>query len=69
VGFQPWRAELLTVSGSRHFDLGKEDSSEDEDEDMVEDCMGQAPAKAVVKSKGPTVMDNSIKLWNMASPV
>ncbi|KAJ2925079.1 hypothetical protein H1R20_g11986, partial [Candolleomyces eurysporus] len=69
VAFQPWRAELLTVSGSRHFDLGEEDSSEDEDEDVIEDGVGQESAKAVVKRKGPTVLDNSIKLWNVAPPI
>ncbi|KAJ2912981.1 hypothetical protein MD484_g7446, partial [Candolleomyces efflorescens] len=69
VAFQPWRAELLTVSGSRHFDLDDEDSSEDED--LVEDGLGQAFGEGVVKrnKKGPTVLDNSIKLWNMAPPI
>ena len=63
--FQPWRAELLTTSGSRHFDLGEEESSEDEDENLVEG----ASAKPAVKKKGPTVLDNSIKLWNIAPPI
>ncbi|KAJ3536223.1 hypothetical protein NMY22_g6126 [Coprinellus aureogranulatus] len=32
VSFQPWKAEMLTVSGSRRFNLGDGDESDDEGE-------------------------------------
>lgn len=59
VTFQPWRAEMLTVSGSRHFDSGEEDEdTSDEDEDSPHEA-GRL---------GPKVLDNSIKLWSLAPP-
>ncbi|KAF6762429.1 hypothetical protein DFP72DRAFT_558231 [Ephemerocybe angulata] len=59
VTFQPWRAEMLTVSGSRHFDSGEEDEdTSDEEEDSPHEA-GRL---------GPKVLDNSIKLWSLAPP-
>lgn len=51
VSFQPWRAEMLTASGSRHFDLVDEGDSGSEDNERF-----------TIRS-----MDNSVAIWDLTS--
>ena len=60
VGFNPLQPLLLSVSGSRNFDMSEESGDSDDDsEDEVISRKRRSNSKPV---------DTSIKLWNFATP-
>ena len=72
VAFHPLRPFLLSVSGSRHFDINSDindqSSSSEEDEEEHQDSF-EAKRTVVRKSRQrrqPSVRDSVIKLWNFA---
>lgn len=68
VAFQPLRSNLLSASGSRHFDDGvKEGDSHSSDGDSIDQESDSESQDRVTVSRRrplPYVKDSSLKLWS-----
>ncbi|KAG1723770.1 uncharacterized protein EDB91DRAFT_1240045 [Suillus paluster] len=69
VAFQPLRSNLLSASGSRHFDGGMEEvDSDSSDEEHSTDQESDSESQNVItksrRRRLPYVKDSSLKLWS-----
>ncbi|KAG2143580.1 WD40-repeat-containing domain protein [Suillus clintonianus] len=69
VAFQPLHSNLLSASGSRHFDKGMEDSDSDSSDgghstDQESDSESQNMIKVSRRRPLPYVKDSSLKMWS-----
>lgn len=61
VSFHPWKAQLLSASGSRHWQ--EEVGSSEEDDEGSEDSEGEATSASRMRRELVS-LDSSIKLWD-----
>jgi telomerase Cajal body protein 1 len=59
VSFHPWKPQILSVSGSRHWQ-DEDDGSDEEDEDS-EDSEEEAASRV---RRELVSLDSSIRLWD-----
>ncbi|KAG1813476.1 WD40-repeat-containing domain protein [Suillus variegatus] len=68
VAFHPLRSNLLSISGSRHFDEdireGDSDSSDEDSTDQESDSESQNITAVSTRRPLPYVKDSSLKLWS-----
>ncbi|KAG2052507.1 WD40 repeat-like protein [Suillus hirtellus] len=68
VAFHPLRSNLLSISGSRHFDEdmreGDSNSSDEDSTDQESDSESQNIIAASTRRPLPYVKDSSLKLWS-----
>ncbi|CAE6477150.1 unnamed protein product [Rhizoctonia solani] len=74
ISFHPTKPYVVSVSGSRHFEDAGSSASESEESDDLEDLedveviVSGAGVRGPVlprRKTGPTVVDNSLKLWSL----